>query len=685
MRTYLEGRVRNTKLPLSQGLLPLLEAVVNSIHAIEDLQDFNDKGKIIITLRREPHQTEFQRLRSVGRSPIPKIMDFTIQDNGCGFDKVNFEAFATLDTPHKAQKGCRGMGRLMWLKAFELVEIDSVFSEEGKWVRRNFEFSLPDGVTNERITTLDSNNAERKTIVRLKRFKSEYQAQAPKSTLSIAQGILNHCLWYYLREGQMPDIEIVDQNESYSLISLYEENIDRQAQRDEIEIRGYKFELLHIKFRSEMKENATASYCANNRLVEVKKLCNDCRIFSHRLSDREGEYSYQCYITSPVLDKCVVSDRSEFDFDLDSELYGGNGITKEIIDKAVIERIKAFLADDIETLKKATSERVTAFVEGKAPRYRGILDSSLLEELTPSSSDKEIELKLHEKLFELETAILKDGQDLLISPLDVDPREFREAVEDFMRKIDKVKSADLASYVFYRRQVLELLQKLIQSDNNDKYAKEEKIHNLIFPMRTTSDGVERLNENLWIIDERLTFHHFLASDMPICKLPITDAKDGERPDIVSMRLNRESELKDACLIDNPILVAENGGKSNMHVASLTIVEFKRPMRNDAQDPFEQVYSYCEKIRDKGMKTIDGRPIPNAKTLPCYAYIIADITENIEKQCKRQDLQKSYDGMSYFGYKSYLHLYIEVISYDKLLCAAMERNYAYFDKLGISSI
>lgn len=32
----LEGRVRNTKLPLSRGLLPLFEAISNAIHSIEE-------------------------------------------------------------------------------------------------------------------------------------------------------------------------------------------------------------------------------------------------------------------------------------------------------------------------------------------------------------------------------------------------------------------------------------------------------------------------------------------------------------------------------------------------------------------------------------------------------------------------------------------------------------------------
>lgn len=36
MMTNLHGRLRNTPLPKSHGLLPLFDAVVNSIHAIEE-------------------------------------------------------------------------------------------------------------------------------------------------------------------------------------------------------------------------------------------------------------------------------------------------------------------------------------------------------------------------------------------------------------------------------------------------------------------------------------------------------------------------------------------------------------------------------------------------------------------------------------------------------------------------
>jgi len=39
MKTNLSGRLRNTSLPASHGLMPLFEAVVNSIHSIEELSE----------------------------------------------------------------------------------------------------------------------------------------------------------------------------------------------------------------------------------------------------------------------------------------------------------------------------------------------------------------------------------------------------------------------------------------------------------------------------------------------------------------------------------------------------------------------------------------------------------------------------------------------------------------------
>jgi len=60
-----------------------------------------------------------------------------IKDNGIGFDDQNFEAFSTSDTTYKASRGGKGIGRFMWLAAFERAEIESGFRANGQMkVRR---------------------------------------------------------------------------------------------------------------------------------------------------------------------------------------------------------------------------------------------------------------------------------------------------------------------------------------------------------------------------------------------------------------------------------------------------------------------------------------------------------------------------------------------------------------------
>lgn len=53
MNTYLKGRLRNTTLHRNQGLMPLFEAVVNSIHSIAEISNDPTYGRINIEILRE--------------------------------------------------------------------------------------------------------------------------------------------------------------------------------------------------------------------------------------------------------------------------------------------------------------------------------------------------------------------------------------------------------------------------------------------------------------------------------------------------------------------------------------------------------------------------------------------------------------------------------------------------------
>lgn len=78
LQTNLRGRLRNTTLPRNQGLMPVFEAVVNSIHSIEEKGNIHN-GRIILTIIREP-QSEID----IGNGSAPTVLGFRIEDNGCG-------------------------------------------------------------------------------------------------------------------------------------------------------------------------------------------------------------------------------------------------------------------------------------------------------------------------------------------------------------------------------------------------------------------------------------------------------------------------------------------------------------------------------------------------------------------------------------------------------------------------
>src|SRR5690554_7306809 len=121
--------------------MPVFEAVVNSIHSIEEKGNHKN-GEIVLRINRDT-----QSSLDLDAKSLPPIIGFTITDNGCGFNEANVKSSKTLDSDHKNDKGCRGVGRLMWLKVFELVEIESHFLEADRTLKRRvFRFDDKQGV-----------------------------------------------------------------------------------------------------------------------------------------------------------------------------------------------------------------------------------------------------------------------------------------------------------------------------------------------------------------------------------------------------------------------------------------------------------------------------------------------------------------------------------------------------------
>lgn len=102
LRTNLRGRLRNTSLSNSNGLMPLFEAVVNSIHSIEDRGIELHVSDIEIQVIRATHQ---QMRFNKNDQEKPPITDFIIKDNGIGFNDENMQSFCELDSEYKSSRG----------------------------------------------------------------------------------------------------------------------------------------------------------------------------------------------------------------------------------------------------------------------------------------------------------------------------------------------------------------------------------------------------------------------------------------------------------------------------------------------------------------------------------------------------------------------------------------------------
>jgi hypothetical protein len=151
--------------------MPLFEAVVNSIHSIEEGGTKSKDGCITIDIQRSPQMSlsDLGGKPKRGVSPTEPIIGFTITDNGAGFNNKNMQSFETLDSDAKAHLGCRGVGRLIWLKAFNRISISSTFRDGDSVKKRSFVFTVSDGISAVTTTELSGEHAL-ETSVHLKGF-----------------------------------------------------------------------------------------------------------------------------------------------------------------------------------------------------------------------------------------------------------------------------------------------------------------------------------------------------------------------------------------------------------------------------------------------------------------------------------------------------------------------------------
>ena len=663
------GQVGQIRLGQNKALWPLFETVINSIQSLEDTKA--DHKEITIEAIRNTH-VQYRINKDGSKTEEPSHFEkFIVSDNGNGFNEENYKSFQEAYSQLKVKKGCKGIGRFLWLKAFEKVEVRSIYRENEKWYLREFDFTLsgvsPDGDAKE----LGGEEHSNLTIVSLNGFLPKYRDTVAYGLESLAKRIIEHCLPYFIM-GTCPTILLKDnRGESIALNDFFEQVYKDALHQDSLELKGRQYQLYHMLL-SQGADGHELHLCANNR--EVKSYDLSTRVSNlekgRKMPTSDGEVYYVGYLAGDYLDESINIERSEFEFD-DLPIRGDDRPAgeEEIVDAAV-DMIKAYLHDDLKKQGEEKKKQIDRLVQSSRPQYRLLLNKrpQVYEEIPVGLTDDKIDLELykHQQKWELET--VKQRQDIeerVKQNAETDPG-FQPLFDEYCLNINELSRAGLAEYVIRRKAIIDLLGKALEVEQNGNYSLESRIHSIICPMQVTSNEIRLDDMNLWLIDDRLAYHHYLASDKYLDKLQTLDNNVHKRTDLIvfDAALSYSAETDD--------------------INSISIVELKRPQRNDPisdeNDPVWQVLKYVRDIRGGKVKKHNGRDFGDMSRVSFYCYVIGDLTQSMRDSAEGRGLRQTQDRQGYYGYNETYGAYVEVISYDKLLKNARQRNQVFFDKL-----
>jgi len=642
---------------------PIIEIVVNAIEAIESAG--TPDGVVTIRVKRSP-QGEIDASES-------RIQDVQVSDNGIGFTQENRDSFDTLYSALKLRQGGKGFGRFTCLKYFDDLHVDSVFLD-GTLRRRTFSMGkAQEIIVNERLSETDLLTTG--TTVTL---AGERSGQLPRKLSTLSRGLVELLLPYFTTEGYVcPRIELSELDGSGPIVlndyldsseavihelPLTEPTFTLESKTGAEVFRVRVFKMLYPK-----NKVSKVSLVAHKREVTESSLATFIPEFADEFVEDPGgdesrrrNYILKAYVFGEYLDENVLLERGAFAFSRESDLL--LGVSQSEIEGSAASLAREAVAAQVVSRQERKRERIQTYVEERAPWHKALLRTVNMAAFPSSPTDAEIEALLHREKFKLEVRVRDDVAALLASE---DPGELTAKAAELVSRVSESSKNELVHYVALRKQVLELFKRSLELDSGGNYQSEGAVHNVIFPTRTNDQSVEYEDHNLWILDERLTFTRYLASDLPL------EGGTTQRPDIIAF--DRRVAFRSENETSNPV----------------TIFEFKRPRRDDfvnpssKEDPIQQIIRYVNGIRAGKFLTPKGREILISQTTPFYGYVVCDLTPKVKQWLHdEKNFTPMADNLGWFHWYANINLYVEVLSWDKMLKDADMRNRVFFYKLGI---
>lgn len=644
---------------------PVIELIVNAIQAVRAIK--SKGGKIVVTIVRSPEGDLLGEKASVD--------GFVVEDDGIGFDKTHRDSFDTLYTEVKANDGGKGFGRFTCLKYFEQFHVDSVFREGAELRRRTFSMGAKtDIIIEEKVGPPNRRRTGSRVEIRgLKSVKFPH-----KGVDVIARVLVEKLLPYFIdRSSECPAIILKDEDDPGLILNDYLSSENRQIVEMDLESSDVTlksadgpaaFIVRVFKFYASSGRQSKVSLVAHRREVTETSIQTFIPEFADEFYEKgdtapggkDVNFIIKAYVFGEYLDTNVSLERGAFNFHKESDLI--HGLSQSQIEEAAAQLAREVIGDEISARKERKRVRIAEYVDTQAPWHRALGEEADFSTLPMHPTPEEIEIHLQTAKFQKELKARADVRQILTGPASDD---LKQKVAEVVQSISQTSKNDLIHYVSLRRCVLDLLEKSLQVDEDGKYASEGDVHDIIMPRRSDSLSLDYEQHNLWMLDERLNFTTYIASDKPI------DGGRGDRTDITIY--NRRVAFRGDNEPSNPVIIFELK-KPERH-------DFANPSSDD--DPIQQIVRYVNEIRAGKHKTPKGREIAVSQNTNFYGYVVCDLPTKVKTWLRdEKDFTEMPDGLGWFKWFGNIKLYMEVLSWTKVLNDARMRNQVFFRKLNI---
>ena len=618
---------------------PIFEAISNSLEAGAE--------NITVTFEQENALPDI----------TPKIIGFSIQDDGIGFTETNRNAFCELWTTNKFDLGCKGFGRLTWLYVFNSVKITSFTGDEVVNIVFNKDFSRDsikfEKSNNPRKTTITFSGITENIYKRSDNKKHNKDLRPAADLLVLKDTIEKHLLvkLSLLNEnGKKFCIRIKLQAEEQTINN---DNLQKLSNKSfpiiGTDEKSYDFKLYYA-FIENADKKREAYYCANYRTVD--KFNDDINL--EKLPTNDSVIMLLCsdYLDERVNDErtsFIITDTNKGDIPIDPiSLSSINNALKQEVQNIVTEKYPEIVNDN--------DSEITAAIE-EAPYLAKYIkaDTSLVK-------SKNALIKSAKTAYEKEKNAVKDKFSNLLIAKNVDTDKFIDTMEE----VSDIATRELGAYVIYRQQIINGLKKL--SDNDEKI--EALLHNLFFTKGEKDlDGIpvsSRYDNNIWLLDDKFMSYSSMFSDAKI-KSILKELKNeytskfgaNKEPDITAF-YSKQNGFKDLVLIE----FKAPGTNTDNKIGAIPEINRNLKFVLQRMDDVNCVYGYViTKINDELQEYLESDPNIH-KLFSCSDFPMYYYPNDVLKDAK--------------GEKRFSHIYI--LDADSIYHDANARNRTFLDIL-----